>query len=79
MNNNMNRPAKELKSTDRFSYLLRLWHTNWQWRVSLESPETGKRIGFANLEQLFTYLMDLTEGNVNTHHSIGIEPSDKTR
>jgi hypothetical protein len=63
MNNNTNHPTKDLKSTERFSYLLRLWRTNEQWRASLENPETDKRIGFANLEQLFAYLMDLIEGD----------------
>jgi hypothetical protein len=52
------------------SYLLRLWRTEGLgdvgWRASLESPETGQRIGFANLEQLFVYLMDLTEGHAPT-------------
>jgi hypothetical protein len=63
MNNNTNNPTKDLKPTERFSYLLHVWRTNGQWRASLEVPGTGKRIGFANLEQLFTYLMDLIEGN----------------
>lgn len=41
------------------SYLLRLWkaeQTNW--RASLEDARTGERIGFANLEQLFAFLME---------------------
>jgi hypothetical protein len=65
MNNNTSNPTKDLKSTERFSYLLHVWRTNGQWRASLEVPGTGKRIGFANLEQLFAYLMDLIEGNSN--------------
>jgi len=32
------------------------------WRASLENPETGQRIGFSGLEQLFVYLMDRCEG-----------------
>lgn len=60
---------KCLKPPRRLSYLLRLWRTdepgNSSWQASLENPETGKRIGFANLEQLFAYLMDLIEGNLN--------------
>jgi hypothetical protein len=31
------------------------------WLASLEVPTTGKRIGFANLEQLFAYILDLSE------------------
>jgi hypothetical protein len=65
MNDNTSNPTKDLKSAQRFSYLLRLWRTNDQWRASLENPGTGKRIGFANLEQLFAYLMDLIEEDPN--------------
>jgi hypothetical protein len=42
------------------SYLLRLWQTNTggrpAWRASLESPQTGHRVGFASLADLFAYL-----------------------
>jgi hypothetical protein len=48
----------------RRSYLLRLWHSGEpgdnRWKASLEIPETGQRIGFPGLEELFVYLMDLT-------------------
>jgi hypothetical protein len=48
------------------SYLLRLWHEDEDghssWRASLENSRTGGRVGFANLEQLFAYLMSQTEG-----------------
>ncbi|MBI5878292.1 MAG: hypothetical protein HZB53_11635 [Chloroflexi bacterium] len=46
------------------SYLLRLWRAETLgqgWRASLEDPRTGERIGFASLEQLFAYLMELAE------------------
>jgi len=60
----------DLKNTHSLSYLLRLWRTEGfqdiDWRASLEIPETGQRIGFGNLEQLFVYLMDLTEGHITT-------------
>ena len=65
MNDNTNSPTKGLKLQEHFSYLLHVWRTNGQWRASLEVPGTGKRIGFANLEQLFAYLMDLIEGISN--------------
>lgn len=62
-----------MKNTHSLSYLLRLWRTgglrDFEWRASLEIPETGERIGFANLEQLFVYLMDLTEGQAPTRPS----------
>jgi hypothetical protein len=60
----------DLKNTHSLSYLLRLWRMeglgDFEWRASLEIPETGQRIGFANLEQLFVYLMDLIEGQTTT-------------
>ncbi len=63
----------DLKNIHHLSYLLRLWRTeelrDFEWRASLEIPGTGQRIGFANLEQLFVYLMDLTEGRATTQHT----------
>ena len=50
------------------AYLLRLWladkeaTSTAEWRVSLEDPHTGKRLGFASLEHLFAFLLTFTEG-----------------
>jgi hypothetical protein len=45
------------------AYLLRLRLTEYkgqgQWRASLESPHTGERQSFADLEQCFAFLRDL--------------------
>ena len=50
------------------SFLLRLWSSgelcNSAWRASLEDPHTGQRVGFASLDHLFAYLMELSEGHV---------------
>jgi len=44
---------------------LRLWRTNRtansNWHASLEDTRTNERVGFANLEQLFAFLMALIE------------------
>ncbi len=49
------------------SYLIRLWQVNGGdlpngdqqlWRVSLERPQDGVRLGFASLADLFAYLED---------------------
>lgn len=49
------------------SYLLRLWSVDEDgtrgWRASLDDPSSGERIGFANLEELFAFLMRRTEDN----------------
>jgi hypothetical protein len=42
------------------SYLLRMWReqggqTTW-WRASLQDPHSGERLGFADLENLFSFL-----------------------
>jgi hypothetical protein len=67
---------KKSNSPNHFSYLLRLWRTGepdvFLWHASLEIPETGKRIGFASLEQLLAYLMDLIESN-----SAGRDPESR--
>ena len=56
-----------MQPTQKLSFILRLWRVDASkaadWRASLEIPETGKRIGFASLEQLFAFLMDLSESN----------------
>jgi hypothetical protein len=50
----------------RISFLLRMWcvdeNGGSNWQASLEMPGTGKRTGFASLEQLFVYLIDISEG-----------------
>jgi hypothetical protein len=42
------------------SYLLRLWQETGGetrcWRASLQDPHTGHRVGFADLEELFSFL-----------------------
>jgi hypothetical protein len=54
------------------AYLLRLWRADGTageevfdaWRASLESPQTGERIGFGSAGELFAYLrqeMELCE------------------
>ena len=51
--------------TTSLSYLLRLWPTGATgqqvWRASLQYVQTGERLGFATLEQLFVFLMQQTE------------------
>ena len=52
------------------SYLLRLWQESGGssdpvgdpplWRASLESPQTGARLGFASLVDLFAFLEEET-------------------
>jgi hypothetical protein len=47
------------------SYILRLWSTDEagaaDWHASLEDPFTRQRFGFSSLEQLFAFLMELSE------------------
>lgn len=67
MDNQAKQSKKDLNGIRRRSYLLRLWSADqpgsFNWQASLEDPETGERIGFASLEELFAYLMDLTMTN----------------
>ena len=53
------------QQTTSLSYLVRLWATGAAdqqvWRASLEDVRSGERRGFANLEQLFVFLMEQTE------------------
>jgi hypothetical protein len=67
MNEKTKQSKIDLEYPHRCSYLLRLWRTDelrgFHWQASLETPETGERIGFASLEELFAYLMDRTTTN----------------
>jgi hypothetical protein len=74
MNNNTDHSAKDLQSSERFAYLLHIWRENGQWRASLKELETGRRLGFANLELLFAYLMDRTERNLTKERTDEAEP-----
>jgi hypothetical protein len=57
------------------AYMLRLWQVSSDgepiWRASLESPHTGERHGFANLEALFAFLEKQTAGQ-STYQLIGL-------
>jgi hypothetical protein len=55
--------AKETQNY--FAYLLRLWRESGgdlprdestRWRASLQDPHSGERVGFASLEELFSFL-----------------------
>lgn len=52
--------AKQQSRRRYLSYLLRLWQTSdggkLVWRASLETPGTGKRRGFASLDDLYGFL-----------------------
>jgi hypothetical protein len=55
-----------------FSYILRLWRVEGEevqvgcegeskFRASLDDPQTGDRVGFADLEALFDYIREVTK------------------
>ena len=56
----------ERKRREYLAYLLRLWRADElppsgkvsNWRASLESPQSGERIGFGSLSELFAYLTE---------------------
>jgi len=62
------------------SYILRLWYTGepeaGDWHASLEDTSTRERFGFPSLEQLFAFLMELSENNSGTAWRGGPIPHD---
>lgn len=38
------------------TFLLRVWRSSSEWRISLENPMTGERSGFSKLEALMEFL-----------------------
>jgi hypothetical protein len=83
MNEKAKQCKKDLKLPHHRSFLLRLWYTDGpggsDWRASLENPETGERIGFARLEELFAYLMDLVERNSKRQETGGKARNENRR
>lgn len=57
------------------SYLLRLWRVSDEdrpvWRASLQSAETGERVGFAGLDELFDYLRQQAGVETDQKHKKG--------
>lgn len=51
-------PPTTISIEERYSYLLRLWRSDDQWRASLQSVQTGERHLFADLESLFAFLAE---------------------
>ena len=56
--------------TEYYSFLLRLWMTNRQngqpiWRASLQSPDSGEKLVFANLAEMVDYLKSLTTSTIH--------------
>jgi hypothetical protein len=45
------------------------------WRASVESPHTGERYGFANLEVLFAFLEEKTGASVHGAAGVGLRSS----
>jgi hypothetical protein len=52
------------------AYLLKLWpvisNENTLWRLVLENPYTGKRLGFKDLEAFVHFLRSLTQGKAGS-------------
>jgi hypothetical protein len=64
----------KLNQASYLSYILRLWRLEGEeiqerreeelvWRASLDDPETGERIGFADLDTLFEHIRGITKRN----------------
>jgi len=52
-------PQHAARQPDYLAYPLRLWRMDGNtgaWRASVESPQTGERLGFGSLDELFAFL-----------------------
>jgi len=67
MKKTVRQPDQSMHPNNKCSFILRLWREvqsdTFNWRASIEIPETRKRVGFASLEQLFAFLLDISEKN----------------
>jgi hypothetical protein len=59
--NEQNEHREEVKVAGEQRYVLRMWPAGETWQASLQEVKSGQRIGFSNLEGLFTFLMDAAE------------------
>ena len=58
----MNEKKEEIRDAgEQQAFMLRMWPAGSDWQASLQEVKTGRRIGFSNLESLFTFLMDVAE------------------
>jgi hypothetical protein len=77
MNDQTRQYTDRAEKPQRLSFLLCMWCVDEtrcsNWRASLETPETGKRIGFASLEQLFIYLIDISESQKDIQDQENLE------
>ena len=58
------RPENAAGQPDYLSYLLRLWRMKGSagaWQGSVESPQSGERLGFGSLDELFAFLREQTD------------------
>ncbi|HAQ37684.1 MAG TPA: hypothetical protein DCQ58_04170 [Saprospirales bacterium] len=54
-----------------YAFLLRIWRSNSEWRISLENPITGERNGFSKFETFVKFLenhMDHPVQNEEENH-----------
>lgn len=77
MNNQTGKNTNKQERPRRITFMLRMWCEDQtgrsSWRVSLELPGDEKRIGFASLEEMFIYLIDLTESRNNVQENDNTE------
>lgn len=59
----MHQPCTRSPTPDLHTYVLRIWraHSDGLWRCSLQAATSAERIGFASLEQLIAYLLQVTD------------------
>ncbi len=59
------------------AYLLRLWRSETRagdgWRASLEDLHMGERVGFAGLEELFSFLIASVESEIRRAAELAAE------
>jgi len=54
--------AQWVQEPDYKAYILRIWKESEQWRFSIEAVGSGRRQGFACIEQVVAFLEKVTPG-----------------
>ncbi len=69
------------RTTEYRSFILRLWRNNPAqpagWQVSLLDAQTGRNHGFASLEELFAFLIDLDQFLQKQNAELRVNPLER--
>jgi len=65
-------------SPQQYAFLLRVWRSNSEWRISLENPMTGERNGFSKFEAFVKFLKNYIDHQTRSKEEDSASFSDES-